>query len=81
MSDVSDSCLVPRTAECQDFTTQRDDRPEQCASSTAAGRIESPIFAAFACAYSADSARADAHQFDVLRGRDNREDEPVHFQE
>ena len=42
--------------------------------------VESLVTAAPACAYSADSARANSHQFDERRGRDSRGDEPVHLQ-
>ena len=80
MADVSDSRCFAGTAEYRDFTTQRDDRSARGTSSPTGVCVESLVIAAPACAYSADSARADAHQPDERSGRDSRGDEPVHLQ-
>ena len=80
MADVSDSRCIAGTAEYRDFIAQRDDRFARGTSSPTGVCVESLVTDAPACAFSADIARADAHQPDERRGRYSRGDEAGHLQ-
>ena len=76
MADFSNWRYVAETAEYRDLTAKRDDRIARGTSSLTGVCVESLVAAAPAYAYSADSARADAHHPDKQRGRDSVKTNP-----